>query len=410
MNDEKMRYIGKNIFGFQSSLVQSKSNLQEYLEKYYFKKWMSDELYIALSIRTTFVNSLQQFLIAEGLFNIEKLLISPVTDPLAHDVEHSPSISYKGQKYLTTHSMIYAKFLALHNPKIYGVFVDSPNLRLELESPDRSQRGKYLIDFSQMDIELRRNRYVDFESYLFDQDKTKGILKEDLENALDFFERMIVFATSELVRNNEDELRRLGVIIEVPRQPFPRFLADRVSNKYGRSYDVSIGKRINEQFFWIIGLLRENYDLIYPYLLPNGKVSASDITSEMIYNYDICAKSILYDTNKQTDALEILSGALREWIYEAIVERLVDNKIIPERPEIIDGNLHNIDKLGGYGPFLLIASMKNSAGMYNFPETYGGGIGIERTLFTLCRGKKISKIEDITYFGKNPDSHQIYLF
>lgn len=35
---------------------------------------------------------------------------------------------------------------------------------------------------------------------------------------------------------------------------------------------------------------------------------------------------------------------------------------------------------------------------------------IERTLYTLLRGPKVDKIDDVTFFGKNPDSHQIYLF
>jgi len=39
-------------------------------------------------------------------------------------------------------------------------------------------------------------------------------------------------------------------------------------------------------------------------------------------------------TGKQTPAVEILSGAVREWLYEAIIERLLDNGIIPARPVI----------------------------------------------------------------------------
>ena len=62
--------------------------------------------------------------------------------------------------------------------------------------------------------------------------------------------------------------------------------------------------------------------------------------------------------------------------------------------------------------FLLLtsASMKDDTGRSTFPDTYGGGIGIERTIYTLCRGPKVEKIDDVTFFGKNPDSHQIYLF
>jgi aspartyl/asparaginyl-tRNA synthetase len=337
--------------------------------------------------------------------------LSPLTDPLAHDVEHVPSISYKGLNYVLTHSMIYSKFLACHNPKIKGIFVDSPNIRLEVESPDRIQRGKYIIDFSQMDIEVRRNRGVDFETYLSQPDKVKEVLEEDMNRAKAFFERMLVYALTKVLEKNKGELKELGVAIEIPEQPFPSFAYDQSKKKYGpKDYEAGLGKETAAQFFWITGIPRENYDLIYPYLKPEGKVLLSEVTSDMVYNYDICAKSIDRNTGEHSEARELLSGAIREWLYETIVERLLDNKVIPASPIITDGNIENINQLDGYGPFLLTASMKDGAGKPLFPDTYGGGIGIERTLYTLLRGPQVKKIDDVTFFGKNPDSHQIYLF
>ncbi|NCP07351.1 MAG: hypothetical protein COX16_01200 [Deltaproteobacteria bacterium CG23_combo_of_CG06-09_8_20_14_all_51_20] len=410
MKDEAMRTIGESLFGFQAALKQSGSSLEEYLEKYYYRKWIGDALYAAMALRTTFVTAMHQFLADEGLFNLERVQLSPVTDPLAHDVEYVPNIHYKGQLYVMTHSMIYSKFLSCHNPRIKGIFVDSPNIRLEMESPDRAQRGKYLIDFSQMDIELRRNRGIDLEQYLKEPEKVKKVLREDMEKAMDFFERLIIHAVTKMVEKNGDELKALGVAIEVPKQPFPRFACDEAKRNYGRGYEVKVGEMTTAPFFWITGLLRENYDLVYPYLRPEGKVPLSEITSDMIYNYDICAKGINRDTGKQSPALEILSGAVREWLYEAIVERLLDNGVLPARPVIFEGNIKNINELGGYGPFLMMAARKDISGKASFPETFGGGIGIERCLYALCRGTVIDKIDDITCFGKNPDSHQIYLF
>lgn len=410
MKDTTMSVIGQSLFGFQAALKQAGSSLEEYLDKYYYNKWMGDVLYAAMSLRTTFVTAMHQFLAEEGLFNLERVQMSPVTDPLAHDVEHIPNLHYKGQLYVMTHSMIYSKFLACHNPRIKGVFVDSPNIRLEIESPDRDQRGKYLIDFSQMDLEVRRNRGIDMETYLNEPDRVKKILAEDMETAIDLFERMIIHALTQMVEKNEDDLKYLGVVIEVPKQPFPRFKCDEAKKKYGREYEVKVGEEIKETFFWITGLLRENYDLIYPYLTPKGKIPPSEITSGMIYNYDICAKSILRDTGKQTPALEILSGAVREWLNEPIIERLLDNGIIPSRPIIHEGNIKNIDELGGYGPFLLMTAKKDAHGKSTFPETFGGGIGVERALYAITRGPLLDKVDDITCFGKNPDSHQLYMF
>jgi len=405
-----MSVIGQNLFGFQSALIQSGSSMEDYLYRYYIQKWMGDALYSAMALRTTFVTAMQEFLAGEGLLNLERVQLSPVTDPLAHDVEHIPNIRYKGQLYVMTHSMIYSKLLACYNPRVKGIFVDSPNVRLEIESPDRTQRGRYLIDFSQMDIEVKRNRGIDLETYLSRPDQVKEILREDMERACDFFERLIIHTTTKMVERNSDELKSLGVVLEVPRQPFPRFRRDEARKRLGRAYEMRLGEETPATFFFVTGLLRENYDLVYPYLRPEGKVPLSEIDSSMIYNYDICAKSILRDTGEQTPALEILSGGIREWIYEAIVERLLDNRIIPNRPIIFEGNLKNIDELGGYGPFLLTAARKDDQGRPLFPETFGGGIGIERALFAMTRGASLRKIDDITCFGKNPDSHQLYMF
>lgn len=410
MKNDTFHSIGRSLFGFQAALKQAGLSLQEYLEKYYYGKWMDDTLFAAMSIRTSFVDEMHRFLANEGLLNLERLQLCPVTDPLAHDVEGLPTIHYRGQPYVTTHSMIYAKFLACHNPRLKGIFVDSPNIRLEIESIDRVQRGKYLIDFSQMDVEVRRNRGIDLDTYLQDQKRVKDVLAEDIEKAIDLFERMLIQSMTRVVERNQDELKHLGVVIEVPRQPFPRFKCDSAKARHGKGYEIKLGEECKEQFFWITGLLRENYDLVYPYLTANSKVDLSTVSSEMIYNYDICAKSMFLDTGKQTQALEILSGGLREWLYDAILERLLDNGIIPCKPVFSDGNITNIDELGGYGPFLMIASMKGLDGRPGFPESFGGGIGIERMLYALCRGPKVSKIDDVTFFGKNPDSHPIFLF
>jgi len=411
MKDDTITGIGDALFGFQAALKEGGSSLKEYLEKYYYRRWMGDTLLAAVSIRATFVTAMHQFLTDEGLCNLERVQLSPLTDPLAHDVEHVPSISYKGLHYVLTHSMIYSKLLACHHPRIKGVFTDSPNIRLEVESPDRVQRGKYIIDFSQMDTEVRRNRGIDFEAYLSKPAEVKEILKEDMAIAKDLFERMLIHSMAKIAEKNREELEELGVAIEIPKQPFPTFVYDQLRKKYSlKEYEVGVGKETSSQLFWITGIPRENYDLIYPYLKPDGKIPLGEVTSDMVYNYDICAKSIIRDTGEQTEARELLSGGIREWLFEPIVERLLDNKVIPVKPIIVEGNIENINQLDGYGPFLLAASMKDDTGKSTFPDTYGGGIGIERTLYALCRGPKVDKIDDVTFFGKNPDSHQIYLF
>ncbi len=404
--------IGQSLYSFQAALKESGQTLGDYIRQNYMAKWQGDALYNASAIRTTFVNAMHNFLTDYGLFNLERVSMSPVTDPLAHDVEHVPTISYKGHAYKATHSMIYSKFLACLNPKVKGIFVDSPNIRLEIESPTGLQRGKYLADFSQMDIELRRNRGITLDEYLNNTKKVKDVLKDDTERALTFFEELVIHAISAVADKNEENFKALGVAIKVPKSPFPRFRKDEAVAKYGaRDFESKLGREAGSQFFWVTGLMRENYDLIYPYLKPDGsKIPIANFTSDMIYNYDICAQSIQRDTGKYGDTYEVLSGAIREWLYEPIIERLIDNKVISVHPELVDGELKNINELGGYGPFLMAIAQKNKNGESVFPDTFGGGIGIERTLFALTKGKYIEKVEDVTFFGKNPDSHPIFLY
>lgn len=410
--EDNIKKIGESLYRFQSAINESGSTMEDYIREHYLNKWISDDMYHATAIRTSFINAATRFMTDEGLFNLERVMLSIITDPLAHDIEHTPSIPYKGHTYLTTHSMIYSKFLACSNPNIKGIFVDSPNIRLEIESPMRLQRGKYLADFSQLDVELRRNRDITLDDYYHNAKKVTELLNEDMKIIMNFFERLIIAACEEINKKNADSLKSLGVVLEVPRSPFPVYMKDDAVRKHGsRNYEEKSGDDTKSQFFWITGLLRENYDLVYPYLLPGGKkVDVKNISSANIFNYDICAKSIDAKSGKHTPAKEILSGAIREWLFEPIIERIYDNKVLPARPILKDGNIENINELGGYGPFLYFVSMKDAAGKPIFPETMGGGIGVERTLYSILRGEKIKKIDDITFFGKNPDSHPLYLF
>ena len=60
--------------------------------------------------------------------------------------------------------------------------------------------------------------------------------------------------------------------------------------------------------------------------------------------------------------------------------------------------------------FLMAIAQKDENGNSLFPDTFGGGIGIERTLFALTKGEYVKKVDDVTFFGKNPDSHPIFLY
>jgi aspartyl/asparaginyl-tRNA synthetase len=412
MQDEAYTHIGQSLFHFQAALQTNGSNLAEFIEQSYAERWCSDALYHVMAVRTSFVSGMQDFLIRRGLLNLERVQMSLVTDPLAHDVEHTPSIPYKGQEYVTTHSMIYSKFLACHNPRIPGVFVDSPNIRLEIASPDGEQRGKYLVDFSQLDVEVRRNRGVDLETYFDRPNEVTDLLRADYEGATRFFEEMFRGGLERVLEWNEDDLAALGVAVDIPAEPFPLFYLDEAQEKFDRSeIEARLGEQTDAPFFWIGGLMRENYDLIYPYLQRDGsRRDLASFTSPEIFNYDLCVKSRPRTGGQSTPAKEVLSGAIREWLPEPIIARLLDNRILTTAPVFRDGGIENIDELGGYGPFLMMTHRRDARGQTTFPDTFGAGIGIERALWAFLRGPEVQHIEDVTCFGKNPDSHPLYLF
>ncbi|MBN1241767.1 MAG: hypothetical protein JXA15_03560 [Spirochaetales bacterium] len=406
------RAIGARFESLQDELASRGSTLEAHVRGRYAERWRSPALAAALSIRTGLVLALHEFLAGRGLVNIDRVSISPVTDPLAHGVERVPVVEYKGVPYRTTHSMIYAKLLACMNTGVRGVFVDSPNIRLELPDPSGAQRGKYLVDFSQMDVEFRRSLRIGEAMYREEPETVACLLELERDRALAFFEDMIVAATSRLARRHGVELAALGVGLEPPVRPFPRFDRDEAIARHGADgLEAALGAEAGTQFFWITGLLRENYDLVYPCLDADGAPRPrASIRSREVYNYDLCAAARFAD-GSLGPAWEVLSGGLREWLYPVIARRLVANGVLAEEPRFApDGRLLNIAALGGYGPFLLAARLRGEDGLPLFPETAGGGLGIERFLYALLRGSAIRNIEDLTLFGKNPDSADIYLF
>ncbi len=403
--------VGQRLNRHQKGLAARGTTLRQEVHTRYMDKWRSETLFHVSLIRTALVSGMMDHLVEAGLLNLERVSVSLVTDPLAHTVEHLPEIPYRGADYVTTHSMIYAKFLACHNPHLKGIFVDSPNIRLEPADPEGRQRGRYLIDFSQLDVEVRRNRGVDLEAYLTRPQEVVALLREDLGHALGLFEGMARSGFAKVRRLAGDSLDALGVRIDLPEEPFPIFYQTEAEARFGKAeLETRMGEATEAQFFFVVGLMRENYDLIYPYLRPDGsRRPIAEFSSREIFNYDLCVKGRQKD-GSFSPAKEVLSGGLREWLPEAIVARLLDNGIIPEVPVLEDGEITNLEAMGGYGPFLTVAFSRDAQGRPTFPETFGGGIGIERLLWTLLRGPFIQNIEDVTFFGKNPDSTELFLF
>lgn len=355
--------IGCRLQAHQEDLLRKGKALLPEIQRCYLDKWRSESLYRVLQVRTALVSGMGDFLVERGLLNLERVQMSLVTDPLAHEVEHLPVIPYRGSPYVTTHSMIYAKFLSCHNPRLPGVFVDSPNIRLEPAAPGGIQRGRYPLDFSQLDVELRRNRHLDLESTLERPALVEEVLAADLERALAFFEGMVRAGVERVQARCPEALEALGVLLDLPPGPFPVFDLDAARRRHpGGDLEVQLGEESASPFFFITGILRENYDLVYPYLQRDGgRRPLGEVPSRQIYNYDLCVRATRRD-GRPEPAVEVLSGGLREWLPEAIVARLVDQGIIPEAPRFEDGRILNLEALGGYGPFLAVVCNRDPDG------------------------------------------------
>jgi hypothetical protein len=64
---------------------------------------------------------------------------------------------------------------------------------------------------------------------------------------------------------SEEHLEALGVRVEIPDGPFPIFPLDEAVVRHGRTdVEAKLVRRRGPPFFWVGGLMRENYDLIYP--------------------------------------------------------------------------------------------------------------------------------------------------
>ncbi|MCJ7628530.1 MAG: hypothetical protein MUO50_09100, partial [Longimicrobiales bacterium] len=96
MYDENYSHIGQRLVAFQSALQDRGLSLGSFLESTYLDRWGSDTLLQVMAIRTSFLSGMQDHLIRSGLLNLERVQISLLTDPLAHEVEHKPTVTYKG--------------------------------------------------------------------------------------------------------------------------------------------------------------------------------------------------------------------------------------------------------------------------------------------------------------------------
>jgi len=260
-----------------------------------------DDFAAVLKIQTVALKAVHDFLSEKGLVQLMPVMLSTVTDPLNHPVYDS-SIRYGGKKLELTKSMILHKQMALMHDGIKGLYIVSPNIRLEME--DTGKSGRHLAEFSQVDIELKEAETKDF----------MGLMEE-----------MYTYVIKTVKEKCETELKELGRELKVPERPFPVFDSSELKEKYGEDFEAKKSEEM-DSIFWITNHEREFYEKKHE--------------KGHHVNYDI-----VYPEGFG----EALSGGEREHEYEKILKKMKDTKVSPE----------------SYGPYIEIAKkglLRPSAG------------------------------------------------
>ena len=228
----------------------------------------NEEVQKAVMIQSAVRMEMKKFLNDKGFVEIPPVIISPLTDPLRHEV-YEAVINYYGYRYSLTKSMIFHKQLALLS--FDKIFSFSPNIRLE--PFEKASTGRHLAEFTQLDIEIR------------------GAKREDV---MALIEDMIL----QIIKNLK---KKYEISIKIPKKPFERITFEEAFSEYGENFETLLSQD-KEEPFWIIDMpihKREFYDYEYkPGILRD---------MDLVYPFGFG---------------EAASGGEREYEYGRIIERI----------------------------------------------------------------------------------------
>ncbi|MCF2136628.1 MAG: asparagine synthetase A [Candidatus Thorarchaeota archaeon] len=227
-----------------------------------------------IKIQTEALFATHQFLRRMGLKQLMPVILSPVTDPLNHSV-YDASINYLGQKLQLTKSMILHKQVAISSLDIRGIYIISPNVRLEKEVGS----NRHLIEFSQLDIELK---------------------SASAQKFMRFMEDLLSHIFKRVRRTCRSELEMLGAEIQIPKRPFQVYSSRELQENLGPDFESYISKTSKEPV-WITDYEREFYDredekrrghyLNYDLVYPEGYGEALS-GGERDYKYDVLVRKL----------------------------------------------------------------------------------------------------------------------
>lgn len=283
----------------------------------------SEKLKRAVTVQSEIIHFSRLLLKQRGFVEILPVIISPITDPLA-DYRIRGEIECYGFKYQITKSMIFHKQISLFSlPRIFSF---SPNVRIEPAA--RQTSGKHLIEFVQLDMEMKNASRKD--AMRLGEELLTGILeniKTTCRSELEFFQRDL----------------------KIPESPFGKISYQEAVRTYGPNYEVELSKNASGPI-WLIDFPIENREF---YDREDQDKPGTLVDMDLIYPEGYG---------------EALSGGEREYQYEKIKRRIEQKGI----------------DLKAYEIYLRFAEK----GL--FPST-GFGIGIERLTRYICGVQRIEE-------------------
>ena len=177
----------------------------------YLELLKSEKMKRALKVQNGIIQICRDFLQKKGFVEILPVIISPITDPLT-DFRVRGEIECYGFKYQITKSMIFHKQISLFTlPRIFSF---SPNVRIEPAA--RQHSGKHLIEFVQLDIEV------------------KEAAREDL---MTLCEQMLIHLFEKIKTSFSDDLEFFQRELRIPSPPFTKISYQEAVAQYGSDYE-----------------------------------------------------------------------------------------------------------------------------------------------------------------------------
>ncbi|MFH1750854.1 MAG: asparagine synthetase A [Candidatus Micrarchaeota archaeon] len=240
----------------------------------------SSKLTAILRVQSAVMQEVHDYMHENGMLQLMPVMISPITDPLNHSVLDG-EISYYGEKLQLTKSMILHKQLSLLGARD-GIYVVSPNVRLEKK--ERGSTGRHLLEFTQVDFELKGKKVAD---------------------VMAFVERLLGRIYARVSKDCASDLSILGRSLKSPVFPLKVYDSIALKRMLGPDWEGSISKSASDPI-WVTNHEREFYDKEDP-SRPNTYL-----------NYDL-----IYPEGFG----EALSGAEREHGHGQILERMRRNRM-----------------------------------------------------------------------------------